>query len=108
LNYCVPEQESDRVTVTYDMNILQGLKTETEYLVTLNPVREIAPDCIRGQYQYAHPVFTPAGVAAQARYGEIGGIDKRTHFAGAYWGYGFHEDGVKSALRVCKDFGVSL
>lgn len=107
-NYCVPENDRDRVTVTYDMNILQGLKTDTEYMVTLNPVRAIDPVSIRGTYQYAHPVFTLEGVAAQARYGEIGGMEKRTHFAGAYWGYGFHEDGVKSALRVCKDFGVSL
>ncbi len=107
-NYCVPESSSDRVTVTYDMNILQGLKTEAEYLVTLNPVREIDPDCVRGSYQYAHPVFTPEGVAAQRRYREIGGMSARTHYAGAYWGYGFHEDGVKSALRVCDDFKVYL
>jgi uncharacterized protein len=107
-NYCVPEQASDRVTVTYDMNILQGLKTQTEYLVTLNPVREIEPDSIRGTFEYAHPVFTPEGVLAQKRYREIGGIEKRTHYAGAYWGYGFHEDGVRSALRVCDDFKVYL
>jgi len=107
-NYCVPECASDRVTVTYDMNILQGLKTDTEYLVTLNPVRDIAPESIRGRYQYAHPVFTPEGVAAQRRYREIGGMAARTHYAGAYWGYGFHEDGVKSALRVCDDFKVYL
>ena len=107
-NYCVPEQASDRVTVTYDMNILQGLKTSTEYLVTLNPVREIDPDSIHGRYEYAHPVFTPEGVAAQRRYREIGGMEGRTHFAGAYWGYGFHEDGVKSAVRVCDDFKVYL
>jgi len=107
-NYCVPEQDSDRVTVTYDMNILQGLKSTTEYLVTLNPSEAIKPDCVRGRYGYAHPVFTTAGIAAQQRYREIGGMQQRTHFAGAYWGYGFHEDGVRSALRVCDDFGVYL
>jgi uncharacterized protein len=107
-NYCVPEQPGDRVTVTYDMNILQGLKSTTEYFVTLNPVREIDAACVRGRYQYAHPVFKVDGIAAQARYGEIGGIEHRTHYAGAYWGYGFHEDGVRSALRVCEAFGVKL
>jgi predicted NAD/FAD-binding protein len=50
---------------------------------------------------YAHPVFTRAGVAAQSRWGEISGRD-RVHYCGAYWGFGFHEDGVASALRVCE------
>lgn len=107
-NYYVPEQTADRVTVTYDMNILQGLKGETEYLVTLNPTGEIDPPTVRGTYRYAHPVYETKGVAAQKRYGEIGGMERRIHYAGAYWGYGFHEDGVKSALRVCDAFGVSL
>ena len=56
---------------------------------------------------YAHPVFTPAGVRAQARAGEISGAN-RTHFCGAYWGWGFHEDGVLSGLRVAEHFGVRL
>jgi len=106
-NYYVDEP-ADRVTVTYDMNILQGLRSQTEYLVTLNPVREIDQETIRGTYHYAHPVYEAAGTRAQSRYAEIAGLQRRTHFAGAYWGYGFHEDGVKSALRVCDAFGVRM
>jgi predicted NAD/FAD-binding protein len=56
---------------------------------------------------FSHPVFTPRGLAAQRRWGEISGV-RRTHYCGAYWGYGFHEDGVQSALRVCERFGVAL
>lgn len=107
-NYRVPEAEADRVTVTYDMNILQGLQSETEYLVTLNPVSEIDESTIRGRYEYHHPIYESGSVKAQQRHNLISGLKHRTHYAGAYWGYGFHEDGVQSALRVCKEFGVGL
>jgi predicted NAD/FAD-binding protein len=55
---------------------------------------------IIASFSYAHPVFTSAGVAAQARWSEISGGDRRTRYCGAYWGWGFHEDGVVSALRA--------
>lgn len=100
-NAYVPTETCDRVTLTYDMNILQGLETSTHYLVTLNDSDRIAPGKIIRRFTYAHPLFTPESVAAQGRYDEIGGKN-RTHFCGAYWFNGFHEDGVRSALRVCE------
>ena len=62
---------------------------------------------ILSRFIYEHPVFAPGAVAAQRRHGEISGV-RRTHFCGAYWGYGFHEDGVNSALAVCRSFGKDL
>ncbi|MBN1106256.1 MAG: FAD-dependent oxidoreductase [Deltaproteobacteria bacterium] len=106
-NYHVPLEPMERVALTYDMNILQGLDAPVEFCVTLNRPAQIAPEKVLRSILYAHPVFTPAGVAAQARREEINGV-RRTYFCGAYWGYGFHEDGVKSALAVCKHFGKDL
>lgn len=107
-NYSVSDGVENRATLTYDMNILQGLKSRHEFLVTLNPDQPVADDLVLGRYLYDHPVYTVRGVGAQSRYAEIGGLEKRTHFAGAYWGFGFHEDGVESALRVCNAFGRTL
>ena len=87
-------------TVTYWMNNLQRLRAEREYLVTLNRGEEIDPEKVLRRFEYDHPVYTAAGVAAQARHAEISGV-RRTHYCGAYWGWGFHEDGVVSALRAC-------
>ncbi|HEY8762741.1 MAG TPA: hypothetical protein VIM18_00980 [Solirubrobacteraceae bacterium] len=81
------------------MNRLQSLRAEREFCVTLNRTAEIAPEKVIRTISYAHPVFTTAGVSAQARVAEISG-QNRTHFCGAYWGWGFHEDGVASAVRV--------
>ena len=106
-NYCVPKEQSAGCTVTYSMNILQNLEADTEFLVTLNQGGDIDPGCTIQRYEYAHPVYTLDGVAAQHRHAEISGVD-RVHYAGAYWGYGFHEDGVKSALAACRPFGVTL
>jgi predicted NAD/FAD-binding protein len=75
--------------------------------VTLNRTDAIDPAKIIAAFDYAHPVYTPAGVRAQARVAEISGQD-RTHFCGAYWGWGFHEDGVLSAVRVAEQFGARL
>ena len=75
--------------------------------MTLNRTAEIDPDAIIRRIDYAHPVFTGAGVRAQGRVQEISGA-RRTHYAGAYWGWGFHEDGVASACRVAEHFGVTL
>ena len=95
-------------SVTYNMNMLQGLETqETTFCVTLNNSPLIHKDKILGAYKYDHPVFNADTIEAQARRREICGHN-HTHFAGAYWYNGFHEDGVKSALDVCQRFGISL
>jgi predicted NAD/FAD-binding protein len=88
-------------TVTYWMNNLQRLRAEREYLVTLNRGGEIDPEKVLRRFEYDHPVYTAVGVAAQGRHAEISGV-RRTHYCGAYWGWGFHEDGVVSALRACE------
>ncbi|GAA5190313.1 NAD(P)/FAD-dependent oxidoreductase [Ferrimonas gelatinilytica] len=95
------------VAVTYNMNILQRLPGATTYCVTLNPVTEIAPEKVLGRFRYAHPQFDVAAEAAKQRRNAICG-QRRTHYCGAYWYNGFHEDGVRSALDVCERFGVSL
>jgi uncharacterized protein len=94
-------------TVTYWMNKLQTLRAPCEFLVTLNRSGEIRPETVLGRYEYEHPLFSFDSFKAQARYAEIGGV-RRTHFCGAYWGYGFHEDAVSSALRVARHFGLDL
>ncbi|MFL1485267.1 NAD(P)/FAD-dependent oxidoreductase [Marinobacter sp. LN3S78] len=107
-NYYLPERGDQPVSVTYNMNILQNFHEAPEtFCVTLNRSRDIDENRIIERYTYAHPVFSLDGVAAQQRYHEIGNRN-RTHFCGAYWFNGFHEDGVQSALRVTSAFGVSL
>ena len=100
-NFHLAEGPARRSTVTYWMNNLQRLRADRDYLVTLNRSGEIDPAKIIRRFEYDHPVYTAAGVAAQARHAEISGL-RRTHYCGAYWGWGFHEDGVVSALRVCE------
>ena len=102
-NYHVTEPALDRVAVTYNMNILQNLQTETPLLVTLNHTNFINPAKVIKRLKYMHPVYTVAGAAAQARHAEISGVN-RTGYAGAYWRNGFHEDGVVSALEALKHF----
>lgn len=94
-------------SLTYWMNRLQSISSKEEILVTLNRDDHIDPARVLARFEYAHPVFDRAAMAAQRRRNEIQGRD-RTYFAGAYWGYGFHEDGVNSALDVCRHFGVGL
>ncbi len=94
-----------RVAVSYYMNRLQGLEAPPHFLVTLNHTRAIRPERILRRLTYHHPVYTHAAVAAQKRRGEVNG-PRRTWYCGAYWGYGFHEDGVNSALAVAADFGI--
>jgi predicted NAD/FAD-binding protein len=89
------------------MNILQSLQAPLDFCVTLNQEYIIDPGKIIQKTTYHHPVYTSRGRAAQKRFREISGKN-RIHFCGAYWGYGFHEDGVKSALAVCESFGKSL
>ncbi|MBV9917174.1 MAG: FAD-dependent oxidoreductase [Solirubrobacterales bacterium] len=106
-NYHLLEEPSSRATVTYHMNRLQSLHAERDFCVTLNRTAEIAPEHVIRTIAYAHPVYTPAGIRAQARVREISG-QNRTHFCGAYWGWGFHEDGAASGLRVAERFGAKL
>jgi predicted NAD/FAD-binding protein len=94
-------------SVTYHMNRLQRLRAAQEICVTLNLSDRIEPACVLGRWSYAHPVYTSAGTAAQRRRAEIDGVD-RIHYCGAYWGWGFHEDGVVSALRTCAPLGGRL
>jgi predicted NAD/FAD-binding protein len=95
-------------TVTYYMNHLQRLQADRDFCVTLNRSEAIDPEKVIRTIAYEHPVYTPAGVSAQARHRAISGLHSRTHYCGAYWGWGFHEDGVRSALQACEPFGVRL
>ncbi|MFI4977687.1 MAG: NAD(P)/FAD-dependent oxidoreductase [Solirubrobacterales bacterium] len=104
-NYHLEEGVAGRCTVTYHMNRLQSLRADREFCVTLNRTAAIDPDQIIRTMQYEHPVYMPEGVAAQSRHHEISGCN-RTHYCGAYWGWGFHEDGVRSALRVVRELGA--
>jgi predicted NAD/FAD-binding protein len=106
-NYHLPVTPAERATVTYDMNILQGLDAPVEFLVTLNRSEVIAPETILGRYTYHHPIFNAAAIMAQRRREHINGV-RRTFFCGAYWGYGFHEDGVRSADDALEDFRRGL
>lgn len=106
-NYYLPPGMPEQVTVTYHMNRLQSLDAPVEFLVTLNRDREVDRQKIITRLIYHHPVYTQQAPQAQPRWPEINGVN-RTYFCGAYWGYGFHEDGVVSALNVCRHFGVGL
>jgi predicted NAD/FAD-binding protein len=104
-NYVVPRDPQDTVSVTYDMNTLQGLEAPVRFCVTLNPSQPIDPDAVIERMTYHHPVFSADGIAAQRRRDEVDG-QRNTHYCGAYWRYGFHEDGVMSALHVARRFGI--
>ncbi|MCL6416040.1 FAD-dependent oxidoreductase [Aestuariirhabdus sp. Z084] len=109
-NYRLKDNGSDQnalPVLTYNMNILQGIKSSKAICVTLNDTSAIDPDSILGRFTYAHPQFSIEGSKAQQRWSDINGV-RRTWFCGAYWANGFHEDGVSSALRVCEGFGLSL
>ena len=102
-NYHRLEREQDQVAMTYNMNILQNFSCETQFCVTLNNTSAVDPSKIIARMTYEHPVYTPESVAAQGRHKEINGQD-RIYFCGAYWRYGFHEDGVVSAMSALDDF----
>ncbi len=104
-NYRVRAGAGELPALSYDMNILQKIDADTTFCVTLNDTSAIAPACILGRFNYSHPVFSVEGIRAQARWSEING-PQRTWFCGAWWGNGFHEDGVTSALRVAHALGV--
>jgi predicted NAD/FAD-binding protein len=106
-NYHDLAREDDRVAVTYDMNVLQSLELPTTLMVTLNRSADIDERCILREMSYEHPIYTPAAVAAQARRAEVSGVE-RTFYCGAYWRYGFHEDGVVSAQWALEEFARRL
>ena len=106
-NYHLLDPAPSGAAVTYNMNLLQGLESPEPFCVTLNRGAAIDPAKVIARLTYHHPVYTRAGVAAQARRNEISGVN-RTYFCGAYWGHGFHEDGVVSGLAVARHFGLAL
>ncbi len=106
-NYFLPEKASGPVALTYNMNILQSIRAPETFCVSLNLDQQIDPAKILRRMNYEHPIFNQAATLAQSRWSEISGVN-RTHYAGAYWGFGFHEDGVKSAIRVADQFGVAF
>jgi len=106
-NYHLLPAQPDRAVVTYHMNRLQRLSAPHEFCVTLNHTRAINPAKVLKRIIYHHPVYSAEAVAAQRRHKEISGVN-RTSYCGAYWGFGFHEDGVKSALAACRPFGKDL
>lgn len=106
-NYHLDSNQNRPACVTYNMNILQGLESDTTFCVTLNNTDRIDANKILQTFHYSHPVFNQSSLAAQQRRLEICGKN-HTHFAGAYWHNGFHEDGVRSAVEVAQRFGISL
>ncbi len=103
-NYRINPRSDRQATVTYDMNILQSLKSKHEFLVTLDDESSIDPEKIIQKIDYEHPIYTAGRSAAQSRHGELA-ASNRTSFCGAYWGFGFHEDGVRSGFAVAKAIG---
>ncbi len=103
-NYHLSDESTGRTTVTYHMNRLQSLDADREFLVTLNRSADIDPTQVIRRFAYSHPVYTREAVAAQRRWEEVS--RGRTHYCGAYWRWGFHEDGVWSALRACEALGA--
>ena len=106
-NYLLDEDQSKAVALTYNMNILQSLKSDRTFCVSLNSGNLVDESKVIKELSYDHPLFTTSSINAQSRKHEISGKNN-TYYCGAYWRNGFHEDGVVSALDVCKDFGESL
>jgi predicted NAD/FAD-binding protein len=104
-NYRVRKHAAELPVLSYDMNILQRIESDTTFCVTLNDTAAIDPLRILGRYRYSHPVFSVEGVRAQQRWAEVNGAC-RTWYCGAWWANGFHEDGVSSAVRVAAALGV--
>ena len=104
-NYLLAADAGAPPMVTYDLNRLQGLTTSEQYCVTLNPDSRIDEHRVLQRLVYRHPLYTREAISAQRQWGEVSGVN-RTHYCGAYWFYGFHEDGLNSALRVAGALGV--
>jgi predicted NAD/FAD-binding protein len=99
-------EETAPAITTYHLNQLQGVRSKTNYFVTLNASEQIDPRRILRSMRFDHPVFTTGRDAAQARYRELLGAN-RTSYCGAYWRNGFHEDGVVSALAVVESMNAA-
>jgi len=106
-NYQLSQDRSKAASVTYNMNILQGIDSENTFCVTLNQKEDIDPSSILREFTYHHPIFSSGSIQAQKQRKQICGLNN-THFAGAYWHSGFHEDGVRSAVEVAIRFGCVL
>ncbi len=104
-NYRLAADADAPPTVTYDLNRLQGLTAPEQYCVTLNPAGGIDERRVLGRFVSRHPLYTREAIRAQRLWGDVSGVN-RTHYCGAYWFYGFHEDGLNSALRVARALGV--
>lgn len=104
-NYRIGTEKESRATISYNMNILQHIQSEHVFTVTLNDTARIDPSRIIARHQYSHPLFTVERASMQAQHSRLI-RSKRTSFCGAYWGNGFHEDGVNSALAVCRAYGI--
>jgi len=104
-NYRLAGDPESPPMVTYDLNRLQGLTTPEQYCVTLNPDDGIDESRVLRRFLYRHPLYTAQAIRAQRSWGDVSGVN-RTHYCGAYWRYGFHEDGLHSALRVARTLGV--
>ena len=106
-NFHRPANGDGTLNLTYDMSRLQSLESRSRYCVSLNMDQRLDASRVLRRFRFAHPLFTPPAVAAQRRRDEISGVD-RIHYCGAYWGNGFHEDGVVSALEVTRRFDREL
>lgn len=109
-NYRIPKSSHEIVgaSVTYDLNRLQNLGFDRPLLLTLNDTESIDPKQVLRSFIYHHPAYDRRSIDAQGQHHVISSLNSRTHFCGAYWGYGFHEDGVNSALKVANHFGIEL
>lgn len=104
-NAFVPADPKAECSVSYWLNLLQGIESPEPFVVTLNRSAAIDPAKVIARMTYQHPVYTHASVAAQERRTELNGR-RRTWFAGAYWGFGFHEDGMRAGVEAAAGFGV--
>lgn len=106
-NYRLSEDTSLPASLTYDLSRLQRVPTPSPILQTLNPTEPIQPEKILQRLQFEHPLFNAETRQAQQHHEELH-KDRKIYYCGAYWGYGFHEDGVNSALKVCENFDINL
>ena len=106
-NYQLDSNPENPVVLTYNMNILQSLDCNEIFCVTLNDHQSVDKSKVLKKITYHHPLFTVKGIEAQKRKLEISGVNN-TYYCGAYWHNGFHEDGVVSAIEVCKHFGEQI
>lgn len=106
-NYLLDNSSSQKATLSYNMNILQGIDSKHTFVVSLNAADKIKPESVLKTFRYAHPVYNHFTMVSQQRRAEING-QNRSYFCGAYWYNGFHEDGVRSAVDVAAMLGVTF